>query len=138
VIPAGFPGDIAMASYELRVRAEFSASHQIRLPSGEMEPLHDHNWRVDVFVEGEDLGEHGLLMDFGDLKRQLTDLTGGLDRSCLNDHAAFAADDPSTERLARFVHDALAPGLPSEIRISKVRIYETPDCAAAYLPDRRE
>jgi len=127
-----------MARYELRVRAGFYAFHQIRLPSGEMEPLHGHNWRVDVFVEGEDLGEHGMLMDFADLKRPLTDITDALDQSCLNDHAAFAAACPTTERLARFVHDALAPGLPRAIRIAKVRIYETPDCAAAYLPDRRD
>ncbi len=123
-----------MASYELRVRADFSASHQIRLPDGKMEPLHEHSWRVDLFVEGDTLDENGLLMDFADLNRRLTDITDGLNQSCLNGHAAFAAHCPTTERLARFIHDTLAPGLPEPIRITKVRVHETPDCAAAYLP----
>lgn len=124
-----------MAGYELRVRADFHASHRIRLHDGEMEPLHEHTWRVDAFVEGEHLGEHGMLMDFTDLKRRLTAITGGLNQSCLNEHAAFAAACPTTERLARFFHDTLARGLPDGIRISKVRVFETPDCAAAYISD---
>lgn len=126
-----------MAGYELRVRADFTASHQIRLPDGEMEPLHEHHWRVDVLVAGESLDENGLLMDFTDLKRRLTDITDGLNQSCLNEHRAFNAVCPTTERLAKFIHDGLAPGLPIAIRIIKVRVHETPDCAAAYVPGER-
>ncbi len=124
-----------MAGYELRVRADFVASHQIRLPDGEMEPLHEHNWRVDVFVEGESLDDNGLLMDFTDLRRRLTDITDGLNQTCLNEHPAFNAVCPTTERLAKLLHDGLAPGLPEPIRTTKVRVHETPDCAAAYVPD---
>ncbi len=126
-----------MAGYELRVRADFVASHQIRLPDGEMEPSHEHEWRVDVYVEGESLDDDGLLMDFTDLKRRLTDITGGLNESCLNEHAAFAAVCPTTERLAKLIHGGVALGLPDAIRITKVRVHETPDCSASYLPDQQ-
>jgi len=126
-----------MAGYELRVRADFFASHQIRLLDGEMEPLHEHNWRVDVFVEGRQLGDHGMLMDFTDLKHRLAAITDALSHSCLNEHPAFANGCPTTERLAKFFHDALSPGLTEPIAITKVRVYETPDCAAAYLSGPR-
>jgi len=123
-----------MPSYELLLRGEFSAAHQLRLTDGRLEPMHGHNWEVEVFLEGERLNEIGILADFTTLQQRLGKMTAGLDGTCLNDLPALASDNPSTERVARHVHDAMAPGLEPGIRISKVRVWETRHCAAAYVP----
>jgi len=123
-----------MSGYELLLRGEFSAAHQLRLADGRLEPMHGHNWEVEVYLVGATLNEIGILADFTALQQRLTEITAGLDGTCLNDLPALASDNPSTERLARYVHDALAGGLEPGIRISKVRVWETRHCAAAFVP----
>lgn len=124
-----------MACYELLLRAEFSAAHQLRLENGELEPLHGHNWRVEVSVTGpEPDPATGMVADFTRLLELLEGVTGHLHDTFLNELPPFSADNPSTERIAKHIHDALAPQLPEVIRISKVRVWETARSAAAYLP----
>ncbi len=123
-----------MGRYELLVRGAFSAAHQLRLEDGSLEPLHGHNWRVEVCLEGDRLAEPGYLADFTVLQRQLNQITGALHDTFLNDHAAFQSDNPSTELVARYIHDTFAPMLPETVRICKVQVWETSECAAAYLP----
>ena len=123
-----------MSRYELLLRASFSAAHQLRLPDGTMEPMHGHNWKVEAYLEGPELDSVGILADFTVLQPQLEAITAGLHNTLLNDLSAFSSDNPSTERIAKYVHDALSPRLPGGIRISKVRIWETDHCAAAFVP----
>ncbi len=125
-----------MAGYELLLRAGFSAAHQLRLGDGRVEPLHGHNWRVEVFLTGSRLDEIGILADFTVLQPHLQRITGELHDTFLNEHPAFASDNPSTELIARYIHDALAGHIEAPIHIAKVRVWETDDCAAAYLPDK--
>lgn len=123
-----------MSGYELLLRAGFSAAHQLRLGDGRLEPLHGHNWRVEVFLVGSRLDENGILADFTVLQPHLQRITGELHDTFLNDHPAFASDNPSTELIARYIHDAFAGHVVAPIRIAKVRVWETDDCAAAYTP----
>lgn len=123
-----------MPGYELLLRAGFSAAHQLRLADGRVEPLHGHNWRVEVFLTGSRLDESGLLADFTVLQPHLQRITGELHDTFLNEHPAFASDNPSTELVAKYIHDTLASHIKAPIRIAKVRVWETDDCAAAYVP----
>ncbi len=50
--------------YELKILSQFSAAHQLRAHGGKCEQMHGHNWRVEVFVQGRELAEDGLLMDY--------------------------------------------------------------------------
>lgn len=123
-----------MPRYQITLRAEFSAAHQLRLPDGSMEPLHGHNWPVEVTIEGENLDEMGVLADFTVLQPALRAITGELHDSFLNEHPALQSENPSTERVARFIHDRFSPTLPTGVKVISVRVWETRDCAAAYLP----
>ena len=38
--------------YEVEVEISFPASHQVALAGFELKPLHEHNWRVRVELEG--------------------------------------------------------------------------------------
>ncbi len=125
-----------MAGYELLLRAGFSAAHQLRLGDGRVEPLHGHNWRVEVFLTGSRLDEIGILADFTVLQPHLQRITGELHDTFLNEHPAFASDNPSTELIARYIHDALAGHIDAPIQIAKVRVWETDVFSAAYVPGK--
>ncbi|HVP11326.1 MAG TPA: 6-carboxytetrahydropterin synthase [Phycisphaerae bacterium] len=124
-----------MSKYELLIRTEFSAAHQLMMPDGGLEAVHSHNWRVEVFLEGGELNGASLLVDFTVLQRHLSQITGDLQDRLLNDVPAFAGRNPSTEKVAQYLHDRFAPVIPENVRVTKVRVWETLNCAAAYVPD---
>ena len=53
-----------MPRYELLLESHFSAAHRLRMPDGSLEPLHGHNWKVEVYLEGPRLDGCDLLADF--------------------------------------------------------------------------
>ncbi len=59
--------------FEITTTRHFSASHQLRLYDGSIEPLHGHNWRVKITIASEKLDSIGVVMDFHELER-LADL----------------------------------------------------------------
>jgi len=120
--------------YEIVLRKEFSAAHRLRMHDGDFEPLHGHNWGVEVFVEGPALDAAGLLADFTVLQRDLAGVLEPLRDRCLNDLPAFSEQNPSTECVARYIAEAFASRIPPAVRVSKVRVWETSGCGAAYRP----
>jgi len=58
---------------------KFSAAHFTLFSATEAEPLHGHNYRVQVEVGGDELDELGLLIETGILKRRIRELLAGLD-----------------------------------------------------------
>jgi len=120
--------------YEILLETEFSAAHRLRFPDGSHEPLHGHNWRVEVFLEGPQLDAMEILADFTVLQEMLGRITRELHNTCLNEHPAFARTNPSTELVARHIAERLTPNLPGGVSLKKVRVWETRQCAAAYLP----
>lgn len=122
-------------TYEILLLAEFSAAHRLRMHDGALEPLHGHNWRVEVYLRGPRLDSAGLLADFTQLQPRLRAVTDAMHDTYLNDLPPFAGRNPSTENVARHIHDSLAAHLPPSVRISLVRVWETSTCAAAFLPD---
>jgi len=97
--------------YKARVEAEFSAAHFLSQYHGKCENLHGHNYVVRLWIRGNELDEGGMLADFALLKRALNDSIGPLDHSNLNDIEVFE-NNPSAERIARFVFEKLKEKLP--------------------------
>jgi len=58
---------------------KFSAAHFTLFGALEAEPLHGHNYRVSVEVEGTELDDEGLLADTGVVKRRVRELCAELD-----------------------------------------------------------
>ncbi len=126
-----------MGRYELTLRGSFSAAHRLRLYDGSQEPMHGHNWRVEVCLEGGELDAIGILADFTRLQTALGEIMGELHNTCLNDHPALGADNPTTERVARWVCERMSISLAGAVRVGRVRVWETAECAAAYIPEPR-
>ena len=97
--------------YQARVELEFSAAHFLSHYRGKCENLHGHNYKVRLWVQGPELGEGGMLADFSLLKKALKDAAGPLDHSNLNDMEVFK-NDPSAERIARFLYERVREKLP--------------------------
>lgn len=117
--------------FRVRVEAEFAAAHRIVHYHGKCERVHGHNYKVRVWVSGEALGEGGMLIDFGILKGALKSIIDeSLDHRDLNEIPDFE-DDPSAERIARYLYSRLSLALPS-VNISAVDVYETPTSMARY------
>ncbi len=120
--------------YEVRVESRFSAAHALRGYEGNCERLHGHNWRVEVRLATERLDEQGLAIDFRQAKALLEEVLEGLDHRFLNELEPFRDENPSTERLAQYILEALSARLPGGVRLTEVTAWETPGCAATYRP----
>lgn len=121
--------------YEVSIKTEFAAAHNLRNYEGACETLHGHNWKVDVVVAADRLDEAGLAVDFKVLKEKTDRIIGELDHTYLNEHEAFRATNPSSENIARYIFDELKSDIGNHARVNRVTIWETDDAAASYYED---
>jgi 6-pyruvoyltetrahydropterin/6-carboxytetrahydropterin synthase len=122
--------------YELRVVTRFAAAHRLTMVGAKCENLHGHNWKIEVYVQGQGLDQGGVLVDFGIIKRHVRSLMETLDHKFLNELDYFQdGTPPSSENIARYVADGLADRLDIPgIRISRVTAWESDDASASYMP----
>lgn len=123
-----------LGAYELTLRGEFAAAHRIRLYDGSLEPLHGHNWRVEVELSAKKLDAIGIVADFVELERRLKDILARYHNCSLNDHSDFAETNPTTEHVARAIAIQFSEGLPEQVTLARVRVWETSNCAASFIP----
>src|SRR3954471_23909802 len=110
--------------FEITTTRTFSASHQLKLYDGSLEPLHGHNWRVRVTVGAAALDAIGVVMDFHELERLVDGIIGGMHNRHLNDVSPFVDGlNPSAENVAWAVGNALR--LPVGIGLRSVEVWET-------------
>jgi len=121
--------------FRLTVVDSFASAHQLREYEGLCENLHGHNWRVEVVVEGRELDDRGLLLDFKDLKRALAEILKGLDHTLLNQHPFFQERNPTSENLAFFIFKELEEALRvyPGVRVKEVTVWESERAGATYL-----
>ena len=120
--------------FEISVSQRFKASHAIRIGSGEFEPVHMHDWRVDAVIVGRELDASGCVADFAVIQRHLRGCLSAWDGKCLNELGMFLDIPPSTEFLAKCLHNQLEATLREEgFNLKKVTIWETENCSASYL-----
>ena len=119
--------------FELVVEKTIAAAHYLRDYNGPCERLHGHNYRILVFLRGEQLDDSGMLEDFGDIKKALNVILDRLDHYNLNDLPEFAHLSPSTENIARLIGDELAAHPWQRARVDRVQVWETPTQGATYF-----
>ena len=120
------------ASYQISVETSFAASHQLRDYKAPLEPLHGHNFRVEVFVASASPPDTGYIVDFLELEVMLKEVVAPYDHRHLNDLPPFDELNPTTENMARFFFDELRKKLPPEAILSRVRVWEAPTYSASY------
>ncbi len=121
--------------FELTIEREFSAAHRMRDYAGACGRMHGHNYRVLLAVEGEELDESGMLVDFAELKRILDAILAELDHRDLNEIPPFDELNPSSENLARYLYDRARGELGGTVRVSRVTVHESPTSSATYRRD---
>jgi len=118
--------------YTVTIDATFSATHQLRLSDGRLEPLHGHDWHVRASFSATYLDDHGMVVDFDVAAAALHAIVKPLHHGALNEMVDFARCNPTAEAVAKFIADRLIEkGLRN---VSRVEVTEAPGCIATYEP----
>ena len=91
--------------FQVSVEDTFSSGHALRGYKGKCENPHGHNYRVQVTLEGPQLDNIGLLIDFTQLKHVMRGLIARLDHQFINDLEPFTTVNPSAENLAKYFYE---------------------------------
>ena len=65
--------------YEVTVEDSFAAGHYLRNYRGKCENPHGHNYKVRITLQGRELDQAGLLLDFKELKMVMKPVIERLD-----------------------------------------------------------
>lgn len=125
--------------------------HRVPLHDSKCKNLHGHRYAAEVSCAAEQLTEEGFVIDFGEIKRILGawidehwdhnvvyQASDGLLAPMAQAHRShglrqwYAIEAPPTaEHLARYLFDKAVELLADHrVRVTRVRIYETPNCWA--------
>jgi 6-pyruvoyltetrahydropterin/6-carboxytetrahydropterin synthase len=120
--------------FEVTIEETFAAGHALRNYHGKCENVHGHNYRCQVTIEGAELDDIGLLVDFVELKRVVHGVLDRLDHQWLNEFPPFDVLNPSAENMARYIYQQVAEGLKvrAGVRIALVKLWETDTAYATY------
>jgi 6-pyruvoyltetrahydropterin/6-carboxytetrahydropterin synthase len=119
--------------YEVTIRKTFSAAHVLKEMDGKYEDLHGHNFIVEASVAGDDLNREDLLIDFRVFKEWINEALDRIDHKYLNDLQDFRDANPSSERLAKWIYDRIAPRAVSlGLRVSRITVWESEDARVSY------
>ena len=123
--------------FQVSVEETFSSGHALRGYKGKCENPHGHNYRVQVTLEGPQLDNIGMLVDFTHLKEVMRVIIKRLDHQFINDLEPFTTINPSAENMAKYFYDEVSGSLkdlPPGARVSNVVIWETDTAMAKYDP----
>ncbi|SRR5260221_8006836 len=123
---------------------DFCYGHRLLNYEGKCKYLHGHNGRAVITIESPQLDERGMVLDFSDIKRVVSNwIDENLDhRMILNRHDParealeklgepmyLIDDNPTAENIAKLIFDhAKSQGIP----IVEALLWETPRCFATY------
>lgn len=115
--------------FEIMVEGSFAAAHRLLNYEGICEKQHGHNWKVQVYVQGDLLDSSGILIDFKTLNSVLQRVIDILDHSDLNNLEEFKNMSPSSELIAKYVYSEMKREIN---QITKVSVWETEKARATY------
>lgn len=137
-------------------RLEFDAGHRIPDHKSQCRHLHGHRYALEITLEGHVLdapgtSDNGMVMDFSDVKKIAQDkVVNHWDHAFLayekdhlvvdflatlpNHKTVLLAKVPTAENLAKEAFNTLQAAYQSrygnQIRLTHIRLYETPNCWA--------
>lgn len=115
--------------YEIKVKANFSAAHNLRNYRGKCEHLHGHNWNVEAVFAYRRLDKDGMAMDFKDAKAILKSAIEEMDHSYLNELKDFSKTNPTSENIAKLIYDKFKK---VSAGIKSVSVWENENSCATY------
>ena len=130
--------------YAVTRQIDFCYGHRLLNYEGKCRHLHGHNGRAVITLEGPALDDRGMLVDFGDIKREVQRwIDEELDHTMLlckddpilpvlqarGERVHVMDVNPTAENIARLIFDRAArAGLP----VVEVVLWETENCHAGY------
>ncbi len=120
--------------YELMVRRDFVAQHYLTVPDcGPENEWHSHHFDVEVALEGDELNEHGYLVDIVEVEDALEALVDRYEDATLNDLPEFEGLNPSIEHFSQIFCTALTEQLnTARLETVTVKIWEDDTAWASY------
>ena len=125
---------------------DFCYGHRLLNYDGKCKYLHGHNGRAVIAIESDKLDHRGMVLDFSDIKRVVSNwIDENLDHRMIlhrDDPAVPALEklgepmylvdtNPTAENIARLIFDyTKSQGFP----IVECHLWETPRCFATYAP----
>ena len=120
--------------YSLGVRREFIARHF--LIGGDWGPENfpnSHHYTLELVLEGNELDQHGYLVDIVDVEKHLDEIVNYYKEQMLNDKPEFAGLNPSIEHFARILATTLSERIQAKnISGLKVVLWEHANAWAAF------
>jgi 6-pyruvoyltetrahydropterin/6-carboxytetrahydropterin synthase len=112
--------------YNLAVKKDFIAQHYLIGGDWGLEnQKHSHHYRLEVQLSGQDLDNHGFLVDIVKINDLLDKTIGDFRDRTLNELPCFKDANPSIENLARVFYQALYPGIrQTGISALTVKVWE--------------
>ena len=107
----------------------FEAAHRLPMvpPEHKCARLHGHSFQVTLHVRGEVDEQLGWFMDFADVATAFAPAYELLDHHYLNEIAGL--ENPTSENLARWIWEQVAPALPG---LSRIVVRETCTSGCSY------
>lgn len=101
---------------------QIEAAHRLpNVPAGhKCERLHGHSFRIAVHVAGPVDATLGWVCDFADIREAVEPVLAGIDHRYLNEIEGL--DNPTSEQLAMWLWQRIAPRLPG---LSRIVVRET-------------
>lgn len=123
--------------FELKIVTHFAAAHQLKMVAEKCENLHGHNWKIEVYLKGHQLNAAGILIDFGEIKKEVAGIMSHLDHKFLNDIEPFNKEyPPSSENIAFYIATRLQTAAEKRnVNVSRVTAWESENACATYIPD---
>ena len=110
----------------VRRRFEFQAAHHLPDYPGKCQNVHGHSYRLVVEVDRPVEPQSGMAIEFKAIKQVVLDrVVQRLDHRHLND----IVDNPTTERMALWIWQQLAPELDG---LCEIELAETEKCSVIY------
>ena len=119
--------------YQLKTEADFDSAHFLSGYTGKCSNIHGHRWHVEIEIESRKLEKNGqgrgMLVDFGDLKKDLREL----DEEGF--HLVKVPFRPTAENFSEYFFRKMEEkGYP----VKRAVVYETPNNCAAYRETEEE
>lgn len=118
---------------EIYKRFRFEAAHRLpHAPEGhKCARLHGHSFEVTIHVDGPVEERAGWVMDFAEIKAAFEPILVRLDHRYLNEIEGL--ENPTSETIARWIWERLAPELPA---LTRIDVSETCSTGCSYRGER--
>lgn len=120
--------------YTVAVTRDFIARHfLIGGDWGSENQPHAHHYVAEVRIEGEQLDQHGYLVDIVAIEAALDGIVKDFQDELLNDKPDFAGLNPSIEHFSRIICEKLHIAInPPGTGVLRLKLWENDSCWAAY------